>query len=275
VKIDKRSRWTTLTPSRLLAPADRRPHHLLQIVSGQKPTAAGRSVTGFGLWRGFGHAWVRLIRPGGEVYSFGFYPDESTGIVPERMPGLSFPGMILHPDKYDRVATDQLATSIVLAPPAFEALVQHLQSLQARRTQCAMPFSLTHRNCVHFAAAMAAQAGVPVPASGSLMALCAQLGPAALQPLCAGLARRADAARRVLFNQALYLLGGARVDARQWLYSPAGEPELVHPAGLQPLLGTWASVWSRRLPIWHTHLLRQWQRAQPAELHAPWPAAAA
>lgn len=241
---------------------------MLQIVSGQKPSASGGGVSGFGLWRGFGHAWVRLIAPGGEVYSFGFYPDESAGIVPERAPGLCFPGMILHPDKYDRVATEQLATDVLLTPPAFDALVQHLEALQQQRRQRAIPFSLTSRNCVHFVAALAAQAGVQVPASGSLAALCAELGPVPLRPFCAVLARRAEAVRRVLFNQGLYLLGGSRVDAQQWLPSPAGVPELVRPAGLEPLFGTLASVWSARLPIWHTHLLRSWQRAQDAEVHA-------
>jgi hypothetical protein len=291
VKIDKRSRWTTLTPGHVLAPADRRPQHVLQIVSGQKPSAVsgqkpsavserkpsalGSSVTGFGLWRGFGHAWVRLIAPGGEVYSFGFYPDESAGIVPERAPGLCFPGMILHPDKYDRVATEQLATDIVLTPPAFAALVQHLEGLQQQRRQRAMPFSLTSRNCVHFVATLAAKAGVQVTASGSLAALCAELGPAPLRPLCALLARRAEAAQRVLFNQALYLFGGSRVNAQQWLPSPTGMPELVQPAGLEPLFATRTSVWRAQMPIWHTHLLRRWQQAQDAEVPAALQAAAA
>jgi hypothetical protein len=276
VKIDKRSRWNTLTAGHVLAPEDQRPQHVLQIVSGQKPSAVrgqkpsalGTHVTGFGLWRGFGHAWVRLIPPSGEVYSFGFYPDESTGIVPERAPGLCFAGMILHPDKYDRVATEQLATDIVLTPPAFAALVQHLEAMQQQRRQRGIPFSLTSRNCVHFVAALAAQAGVQIPASGTLAALCADLGPAPLRPLCRALARRAEAAQRVLFNQALYLLGGARVDAQQWLHSPAGVPELVRPDGLQPLFATRASVWSAHRPIWHTHLLRRWQQARAAEVPA-------
>ncbi len=241
---------------------------MLQIVSGQKPSASGDSVAGFGLWRGFGHAWVRLIPPSGEVYSFGFYPDESAGIVPERAPGLCFPGMILHPDKYDRIATEQLATDIVLAPPAFDALVRHLEQMQQQRRQRAMPFSLTSRNCVHFVAALAAQAGVKVPASGSLAALCAELGPPPLRPLCALLTGRAEAVQRVLFNQALYLLGGSRVDARQWLHSAAGAPELLQPAGLEPLFGTLAGVWRAHRPIWHTHLLRRWQQAQAVEVPA-------
>lgn len=251
------------------------PQHVLQIVSGQKPSASGGAAAAFGLWRGFGHAWVRLIPPSGEVYSFGFYPDESAGIVPERAPGLCFPGMILHPDKYDRIATEQLATDIVLAPPAFAALVQHLEGLQQQRRQRAMPFSLTSRNCVHFVAALAAQAGVQVPAAGSLAALCAELGPPPLRPLCARLAGRAEAAQRVLFNQALYLLGGSRVDARQWLYSAAGTPELTQPTGLEPLFGTRASVWRAHRPIWHTHLLRRWQQAQAAQVSAALQMAAA
>ncbi len=259
MKIDKRSHWTTLAPGHTLGPADRKPHHVLQIVSGQKPSEKG--AASFGLWRGFGHAWIRLMRPTGEVYSLGFYPDESQGIVPERAPGLCFPGVMLHPDKYDRVATEQLATDIALTPAQFDGLVQHLEDLQRRRRQQALPFSLTSRNCVHFVAAIAARVGVQVQASGSLAALCADLGPAPLRPLCDVLARRATTLRRAGFNLALYALGGARIADRQWLGSPKGAPESVRVAGLEPLFATRASLWSVDRPIWHTHLLRQWQRS--------------
>lgn len=268
-RIDRRSGWTVPVPAAAL---DRpRPGPVLQIVSGQKPGAPGgpgesgapdANANAFGLWRGFGHAWVRLIDTTGRRFSFGFYPDESAGIVPERQPGLCLPGVILHPDKYDRAATEQLATELPLTQAAFDALLEHLATLHRERRQHALPFSLTHHNCVHFAAQVAARVGVQVPASASLLALVADLGPAALRPAARWLQARAPAARRVVFNQALFALGGARVRPRQWLPSSAGGFEAVDVAGLEPLFARWSGVWHADWPIWHTHTLRTWQAWQ-------------
>lgn len=268
-RIDRRSLWTRLEPQRVLPAASRFPFPVLQVVSGQKPSPSRDAVRRFGLVRGFGHAWLRLVDRDGGVISVGFYPDEALNISPEKQPGLCMPGMLLHPDKYDRVASDQLVSSIRLSDERYAELLHWLEGLQQRRWITGLPFSLTHFNCVEFVARAAALAGVVLPAHGSLAALSAELGPKPLRPLCLALSKTSPSVRLRAYNFSLRALGGARVERRLVQPVTAELVETQRTADLEPLFPKNAPLDSRYWPLWHTHWLRQWQHSAGARLLSP------
>jgi hypothetical protein len=268
-RIDKRSLWTHLEPQRVLPPDSRFPFPVLQVVSGQKPSPSGGAARRFGLIRGFGHAWLRLVDQEGGVISVGFYPDEVLNIAPEKQPGLCMPGMLLHPDKYDRVASAQLVTSIRLSDQRYRELLCWLEELQQRRWSEGLPFSLTHFNCVEFVAQAAALAGVALPAHGSLVALCAELGPQPLRPLCIALSKTSPAMRLKTYNFSLRALGGRRVERR--LVQPPNEKMayVQRTARLEPLFSKDTPLDSHHWPLWHTHWLRKWQQSIGTQVLSP------
>jgi hypothetical protein len=259
-QIDKRAMWCQLAPHRVLPAESQFPYPVLQLVSGQKPGPPGKSTPRFGLVRGFGHAWLRLIDRDGGVISVGFYPDEAFGIHPERLPGLCMPGMLLHPDKYDRVASEQLATSIKLSDAQFLDLVTWLEAMQRQRWTGGLSFSLTHFNCVEFVAQAAAKAGVQVPGHGPLVALCAELSPPPLRVLFRALEWFSPTLRRVVFNLALQYLGGSQVERRLAQPAQAKPADTLFASQLAPLLPQQCKLREIYLPLWHTHWLRGWQK---------------
>ncbi|MFM2449109.1 MAG: hypothetical protein RIS44_1559 [Pseudomonadota bacterium] len=259
-RIDRRSRWTQLAAHGVLPDGSRFSHAVLQLVSGQKPGPARQAPPKFGLVRGFGHAWLRLIDRDGAVISVGFYPDETLGIAPERQPGLCMPGMLLHPDKYDRVATEQLVTTIKLSDAQFRELVHWVEGLQRQRWTEGLPFSLTHFNCVEFVAQAAAKAGVQLPAHGPLVDLCSDLGPRVLRPLWRILTKMPLSLRRTMFNWALRLLGGDKADCRLVHPTDSEHTTRLTTAKLRPLLPPGTPLEQADWPLWHTHWLRRWQK---------------
>ncbi len=259
-RIDKRSRWCKLTAHGVLPVELRLGYPVLQLVSGQKPRATGQRPLEFGLIHGFGHAWLRLIDRDGGIISVGFYPDEALGIAPERQPGLCMPGMLLHPDKYDRVATEQLITTIKLSDVKFLELVTWLEALQQQRWTDGLPFSLTHFNCVEFVAQAAAKVGVQLPAHGPLMGLCSELGPRPLRPVFRTLAKIAPSIRRTIFNWSLRFLGGGKVECRLVQPVEGEQPARQTTAKLHPLLPPELPIAQADWPLWHTHWLRNWQK---------------
>jgi len=83
--------WTSLSPNFFVNENEneRCDSHCLELMSicrGDEP----------GLTRDHGHAWIRLIEPSGAVYSVGFYPDESTNVEPDEVPGLRMPGHLIN-----------------------------------------------------------------------------------------------------------------------------------------------------------------------------------
>jgi hypothetical protein len=261
LKIDRRSLWSQLTPQWTLAPESRFEYPVLQLVSAQKPGVAGNQPPPFGMVNGFGHAWVRLIDPNGGVISIGFYPDEAFDIAPERQPGLCMPGMLLHPDKYDRIGVEQLVTTIKLSELQFVDLLKWVEALQQKRWTDGLPFSLTYFNCVEFVAQVASRVGIVVPAYGALMDLCSALGPRPLRPLCRLVTKTPRGVRRKIFNQALCLLGGTKVECR--LAQPKKNGDLQHAvtmAKLYPLLKSKGISKESDRPLWHIYWLRQWQK---------------
>ncbi len=262
-KVDRRSCWTQLQAERVLPPAQWPATHTLELVSADKHASSGFSTD-------FGHAWIRLVTPQGQVTSVGYFPDESTGIAPERQVGLRFPAMLLHPDKYDRSGFKEWATAIAITPAQFQQLIDWLEQLQAQRHLASLPFSLVDCNCVSFVAAAAARVGIQVDVCYSL--------PQALRDGSHGwwrgvlnrclpwlLARIHG--RRWFFNVALALRGGRRVHRQQWTLNGQGNRVELHLETLAPLFPTLAHVFTRHVALHHVRALRSWQLTHPMTRH--------
>lgn len=243
-KIDRRSSWTRLHPHRVL-PGEQRPdQHVLEIVTGLKSERSG-------LLLGFGHAWVRLIDPDGGVRSVGLYPDESLGISPERRPALRFAGMLLHPDKYDRAALNELTTRLSVDTARFDAIVAHIETLQRDRNHGSLPFSLVESNCVSFVIDIARCARVHVEGEYRLLGTSMPAGIPGLR-----------AVQRVAFNLGLYALGGSTVRRQQWVADEHGQRKLVEVDDLQPIFSSFSDVLTKAVAMHHIRSLRSWQLSQ-------------
>jgi hypothetical protein len=259
-KIDPRADWSRLAPGPQ-ADGEPPPGPALELLSCAKTDRPG-------LLHDHGHAWIRIWDGAGRYVSAGFYPDESTRIDPEDVPGLRFPGMLLSPDKYDRIDWPGRSTRIALTEAQRLALIGWVEGLQARRMQGALGFDLIERNCVAFVVEAAAEVGVRVEAEVTLLGLLAG-GSGAPGP--AG--RIFGPLRRLVFKLGIAVLGGRRVLTRQWRRGPEG-PQAAEVAGIRPVFATPREVLTRRLPFLHVRGLMDWQARQAGPARAAPPALA-
>ncbi len=257
--------WRRLSPSRHLPPEERPDTHVLELVSGSKDAQLGA-------FTGFGHTFIRLISVEGEVYSVGFYPDESTGIIPEYTPALTMPGMLLHPDKYDEINKHEICTRIPLTPLQFDQLKRYLEEMQKKKMEGSLYFRLLDHNCVWFVTEMAAQAGVHIDARYSHLSrgLRKLLSPLH-RPLTA-LGRRFPLSWRRLLrrgwtrmdslvtNAVYYLLGGRVAVRKQWMMQNDGSCRLIEINQISPMFPTVKSVFGPAIPCLHVKTFRDWQR---------------
>ncbi|GLS21480.1 hypothetical protein GCM10007874_44970 [Labrys miyagiensis] len=252
--VDARAQWTCLRPVRWLDESERPVAPVMEVVSICKANVPG-------LVTNHGHAFVRLIDCEGGVRPIGFFPDESTGIEPDDYPGLRMPGMLLLPDKYDRIAWNPLITRISLHREDFDRICGFVESLQNRRDEGSLSFDLLDRSCVGFVVRMARLAGVRVEAETWLTDFIGgESAPSRLTP--ASLARRIvpRSLYRLLFNLMLSAHGGFCTVSRQW----QGETEryvLNQITGIRPVFSRLWEIWSRHVPFYHVRALREWQRA--------------
>lgn len=251
-RIDPRSLWTSLAPTHALPshalPAGARPPgHALDVLT---CTRTGRP----GLIADHGHAWIRLVEPDGRYASVGFFPDESTGVEPDQRPGLRMPGMLLSPDKYDRVGWNERGVRIRLSERGFADLVAWVEEMQAGRLSGSLAFDLVDRSCVGFVVRAAARVGVRVQAATAPSRFL--VGDAA-----AILPRRW---RQAGYNAVLAALGGRAVLARQWRPGLDASAELQTVDGIEPLFASWREVLHRPVPFYHVRPLRDWQARMAA-----------
>lgn len=251
--IDERALWTELRPVRWLAEAERPETPVLEIVSVCKADVPG-------LVRDHGHAFVRLVDEEGGVRPIGFFPDESTGIEPDDFPGLRMPGMLLLPDKYDRIAWNPLITRVTLSRPAFDRICASIEGLQRGKSDGDLGFDLLDQSCVGFVVRIARMARIRVEAEVLLTDFAdgagAAAGPIWLRHLGRLLPRPLY---RLLFNLALSIHGGFCTVSRQWDKS-GDEPVLLAIRGIRPVFSHWRDLWSRHVPFYHVRALREWQR---------------
>lgn len=241
-RIDPRALWAVLAQTHAL-PVDERPEAwALDLLT---CTKTGR----VGLLADHGHAWIRLVRPDGAYCSVGFFPDESTGVEPDERPGLRMPGMLLSPDKYDRVDWHDRSVRIHLDEAAYRNLVAWIEGLQAGRRSGALAFDLVDRSCVGFVVRAAAQVGVAVeaglPPSRFLVGNAAGVVPARL--------------RQVGYNLVLAALGGRATLGRQWWRTGTGGPRMQTIDGIAPMFASWGDVLNSPVPFYHVRALRDWQ----------------
>ncbi|MBD8890589.1 hypothetical protein [Roseibium litorale] len=251
-RIEQRSNWTRLqmeARAGVRAPAC---GHALEILTCSKLEPPGLSTN-------HGHAWIRLWRDDGCYASVGFYPDESTGIDPERVPGLRYPGMLLSPDKYDRVGWPGQSTVVPLRSDQYEQLAAWVEGLQAGRRTGALVFDMVDRNCAGFVAEAAALVGVEVksdqPILGFLpgwMHLPGRLS-SWLLPL-----------RRLIYRLGLGFFGGFSTLDWYWVREEAGVRRQPV-TGQTPLFQGVKDLLFKQVPFNHVRAIQDWQKARAGQ----------
>ncbi len=262
-EIYEASNWVTLRATRVL-PLEKRPKtYLLELVSGSK----GKSPT---LVSDHGHAWIRLISPLGELYSVGFYPDESTQISPEYIPGLTFPGMLLNPDKYDSVGWNECVTSIPLTSQEFQKVRSHIENMQANRDQGALAFRLVDRNCLWFIVEVAALVEVKVDIEYSLSR---HFFPSVAKKTKKFVTMTNLSVPKWLYqsikcfkslintflNIVYYALGGRVVVTAQWIRKEDGQVNKLSDFPFQPLFMGPGDIFRKTILFNHVIALQDWQ----------------
>ncbi|MGS2717686.1 hypothetical protein ACVBE9_05910 [Eionea flava] len=268
-RIFPNSQWECLTPSFILDKSERSNSYCLELLSicrGVEP----------GLTRDHGHAWVRLVEPTGEVYSVGFYPDESTRVEPDEVPGLRMPGMLLSPDKYEKHYQKGWNLRTVrheITCDDFYKVKNTIENMQLNRLHGSLAFDLCEHNCVHFVMCIAKLCGInPRGATslsrmaddlmlrGSVQRIRHRLSSIAPSVVTSFLHTVDVSIRSVLFNTALGLLGGFSTLSMQWSKRCEGQPVLEHINHLSPVFSSYRQVFSKKVPFYHVREFRQWQR---------------
>lgn len=247
-RIERRADWTNLDAG------EPGPGCALEILTCTKEDRPA------GLVQGHGHAWIRLWRDFDHYVSIGFYPDESTGIDPEDMPGLRMPGMLLVPDKYDRIDWPRKSVRLPLTPARFRAVVAWIEGLQAGRDRGALAFDLVDRNCVGFTVRAARRCGVQVRADQPILGFLPLPVPDVLM-----------AARRLVYRLGLALFGGRATLRRQWRGEKPNVQEITV-TGIPPIFADLRAVLRQPVPFYHVRALQDWQDAQTRQAAAADPA---
>ena len=252
-KTYRNAEWVLLRAARTLPAEERSSGYVLDLVSGAKePT--------IGMVENHGHAWIRLIEPDGRLYSVGFYPDESTGLAPERWPGLTFPGMLLNPDKWDRARWHETVTRYDISREQFEMVGAYLERLQRERTKGSLPFRLLDLNCVWLVVEVAALVGIKVDVEYSLAH---HLLRNAGNRLPAFRMRRGQRRpTRLIANLVAAIAGGRHTFSAQWVRS---EDDVVsrREVHFQPMQASVRDAFIRQVPFNHVIAFQRWQLAQP------------
>jgi hypothetical protein len=263
-KVFPNAQWEHLRATRQLPEEERPLTAVLELVSGSKNATRGA-------FTGFGHTFIRLISSQGEVYSVGFYPDESTGLIPENTPALTMPGMMLNPDKYDLINKHEVRTVIQLTKQQFIMVKQHLEDMQRRKQEGALQFRLLDRNCVWFALHIASQVGVDIDADYShltrgvqlifkpfrpfLLATNKLIPTLIIKPFTRGMLRL----NQLITNSVYFLLGGRVTVCRQWIKDENEQFKSLKISDLQPMFPTISAIWRRKIPCLHVKTFREWQ----------------
>lgn len=206
-----------------------------------------------GLSRDHGHAWIRLIKPDGSYSSLGFYPDESMGVEPEKLPGLRFPGVLLQPDKYDDVKKNVLQTCIPISELRFKSLTHLLELKQEQAMTDGLCFDLVEENCVKFVETSCRSVSVEVDSQCRFLSFFRgysffrYIVPA---PVGAW-----------FFNVALLFLGGLSHKPQRYLCRAEGKIELCVQVNITPLFSSvYRGLLRPRNSFYHVKGLQAWQR---------------
>lgn len=267
-RIFSSSQWEQLMPSFVLDASERPDGYSLELLSicrGIEP----------GLTQDHGHAWVRLIKPTGEVYSVGFYPDESTRVEPDDVPGLRMPGMLLSPDKYEKhhqKGWNLRSVRYSISDKKFDEIKVEIERMQSERLNGSLAFDLCEFNCVNFVMRIAQMCNIDMRGQTSLSKLADDLylgsrlqrirtQLSCLFPTCISsfLARSEGFIRSILFNSALGLFGGFSILSMQWNKSSSGQVSLSYISNLSPVFASYKDVFSKKIPFYHVREFRQWQ----------------
>jgi hypothetical protein len=260
--------WQHLSPSFFLTEDEQGDSHCLELMSicrGDEP----------GLTKDHGHAWIRLIEPSGAVYSVGFYPDESTNVEPDEVPGLRMPGMLLSPDKYEKhhqKGWNCRSVRYPISEACFNKAKSSIETLQMDRLQGSLAFDLCEYNCVNFVINIAAICGVTIRANTSLSQLADDIYLSGkLQSISAFLSNRLPRSlaitikhavrnfRSLFFNLALALLGGFSILPVQWGKSSEGDILHLQVEKLEPVFSSCKQILCKRVPFYHVREFRKWQ----------------
>ena len=267
-RIFPHSLWSSLSPNFFLDEDARAACHCIEIVSicrGDEP----------GIAQDHGHAWVRLIEPSGAVYSVGFYPDESTNVEPDEVPGLRMPGILLSPDKYEKHHEKGWNCRTVrhsISQTCFNEAKEAIESMQLNRLEGSLAFDLCEYNCVQFVISIAAICGLTIRAqtslcrltddiyfSGKLRSSCHFFLARFPKGVSASMLGAANRVRSIVFNSSLAMLGGFSILPRQWSKSANGNVLQLQVHQLKPIFASYKHVFSKRVPFLHVRALRQWQ----------------
>ncbi len=252
-KIDVRSIWTRLHPTRSLDTNNYLSKHILEIVSVCKSQVPGLTIN-------HGHAFIRLIDSDGGVRPVGFFPDESTEIEPEKFPGLRMPGMLLLPDKYDRIDWNPMVTSIAVEKDQFDLICSKIEKMQFLRNNGTLSFDLLDLSCVGFVVRVARMAGIDARAEVSLTDFLENWENTLLKRgLCSLFKVLPKPAYRLLFNMGLIFQGGLCTFNQQWEIADTGQRRLNSINGIKPVFSSWRDIFSQHVPFYHVRALREWQ----------------
>jgi len=260
--------WHELAPNYFLNKEDQVDSHCIELVSvcrGDEP----------GIAQDHGHAWIRLTEPSGAVYSVGFYPDESTNVEPDEVPGLRMPGLLLTPDKYEKhyqKGWNCRAVRYFISESCFDEAKLTIETMQKNRLQGSLAFDLCEYNCVNFVIKIAAICGVTIQAdtslsrladdvyfSGKLQSLRSLISYRLPSPLVEGVGALVYNIRSIFFNLALTLFGGFSTLRVQWINGSAKEAMHSKIENLDPIFLTFSQVWLKRVPFFHVREFRKWQ----------------
>ena len=260
--------WKHLSPNFFLPEKERDDSHCLELMSicrGNEP----------GLTKDHGHAWVRLIEPSGAVYSVGFYPDESTNVEPDEVPGLRMPGMLLSPDKYEKHYQKGWSCRSVrysISESCFNKAKLSIEAMQANRLNGSLAFDLCEFNCVNFVINVAATCGVTVKAgtslsqladdiyfSGRLQSLASVCSNNLPRPVSINVQHAARKIRSIFFNVALALFGGFATLSDQWSKNTTGESQHFTVDKLEPVFSSGKQIFYKHVTFYHVREFRKWQ----------------
>ncbi len=263
-KVFPNAQWKQLCATRQLPEEERPLTAVLELVSGSK--YANR-----GAFTGFGHTFIRLISKEGDVYSIGFYPDESTGIVPENTPALTMPGILLNPDKYDLINKHEVQTRFSLTEQQFHKVKQHLEQMQQQMKEGSLQFRLLDRNCVWFATHIAAQIGVEIDAEYSHLTSGARILFKPFRSLYCAILNKMPSAlinmlrrwwlrlNQLITNTVYFLLGGRVIVHKQWIKDEDEQFKSLEIDNFQAMFPHLSDIWRHKIPCLHVKTFREWQ----------------
>lgn len=249
--------WEKLRPFHQLPEEERPEKHTIRLLTGAKKDLPD-------IIQDYGHTWIQMIRPNGELYSIGFYAPESF-IANPQSPLKTLPGVFHSPDLYEFLpGRNKEAVQYTTSEQRFEQLLQMVESWQ----KIGLPYNTLEQNCsdvaqtLYFAGKEEKNTlssteemsvwwltELPLWTQHILKGVWGTLPLPIRLPLKWG----GRIATTLSLSPLLYSLG-----AHRGLFLSSQSPNVA------PLLPSPLSLFHKRLHLLHPKGVRRWQRQQPS-----------